>query len=111
MKILYEVLVPTIYGDTVKPIKTRHHKEWDKQVQRISGGMTILSPAKGKWIFKGEEFPEKVSPVRIMCSQDDMIKIVKMTLKHYRQKAVMFYVLSNQVFIVSLKDGQLDYGV
>ena len=104
MKLLFEILVPTIYGDTLKPIKTRHHKKWDERIQAISGGMTILSSARGKWTFQGVEYPEKVIPVRIMCSEAQMKKIVDITISHYRQKAVMYYVLSNQVFIVNADD-------
>ena len=44
---LYEILVPTKYGDNEKPIRTKHHKEWDKYVRKISGGLTILTPGKG----------------------------------------------------------------
>ncbi len=104
MNILYEILVPTIYGDTLKPIRTRHHKKWDELVQAISGGMTILSSAMGKWTFKGVEYPEKVIPVRIMCNSTQMKEIVNITLRHYRQKAVMYYVLSNEVQIVYAKE-------
>lgn len=100
MKILYEILVPTIYGDTLKPIRTRHHKKWDERVQAITGGMTILASARGKWVFQGVEYPEKVIPVRIMCNEAQMKRIVQITIEHYRQKAVMYYVLSNQVFVV-----------
>lgn len=100
MKLLYEILVPTIYGDTMKPISTKHHKSWDVRIQKISGGLTILSPAKGKWIYKGVEYPEKVIPVRVMCMPSQMKEIVRITLEHYRQKAVMYYVLSNEVHIV-----------
>lgn len=101
MKLLYEILVPTRYGDgKMSPIKTRHHKKWDERIQAISGGMTILSSARGKWTFQGVEYPEKVIPVRIMCTEAQMKKIVEITISHYRQKAVMYYVLSNQVFIV-----------
>lgn len=101
MKKLYEILVPTIYGDTMKPIKTRHHKQWDKRVQAISGGLTILSPGKGKWVFKGVEYPERVIPVRVMVDEKEILRIVQITMDHYRQKAVMYYCLSNEVFIVS----------
>lgn len=102
MKLLYEILVPTRYGDgKMSPIKTRHHKKWDERIQAISGGMTILSSARGKWTFQGVEYPEKVIPVRIMCTEAQMKKIVEITISHYRQKAVMYYVLSNQVFIVN----------
>ena len=104
MKLLYEILVPTMYGDTLQPIGTKHHKKWDERVQAISGGLTILSPAKGKWIYKGVEYPERVLPVRIMCTETDMKKIVKITMEHYRQKAVMFYVLSTNVQIIHRED-------
>lgn len=123
MKVLYEVLVPTIYGDTMKPIRIRHHKEWDKYIQSITGGLTILSSAQGKWTHEGVEYPEKVIPVRVMVEEEEMMyldtrmrdtgersldhtqinKIIQFTLSHYRQKAVMFYVVSNQVQIVYAK--------
>ena len=100
MKTLYEILVPTIYGDSLKPIRTRHHKHWDRRIQNITGGLTVLSPAKGKWTYKGEEYPEKVIPVRIMCTKSQMEKVVQITLEHYRQKAVMYYTLSTDVHVV-----------
>jgi hypothetical protein len=31
MKFLYEILVPTLYGDTQIPIGVKHHKRWDKK--------------------------------------------------------------------------------
>lgn len=104
MKVLYEVLVPTMYGDTQTPIGTRHHKHWDVRVQAISGGLTILSPARGKWIYKGVEYPERVIPVRIMCTEPQINEIVRITIEHYRQEAVMYYVLSNDVHIVHRGD-------
>jgi hypothetical protein len=104
MKLLYEILVPTMFGDTQTPIGTRHHKHWDVRVQAISGGLTILSPARGKWIYKGIEYPERVIPVRIMCTEPEIKEIVRITIEHYRQKAVMYYVLSNDVHIVHRED-------
>ena len=101
---LYEILVPTIYGDTIKPIRTKHHKNWDKGVQKLSGGLTILTPGKGIWIHEGKEYLERVIPVRIMCEAKVMDKIVMFTLKHYRQKAVMYYVLSEECYIISNPD-------
>lgn len=104
MKFLYEILVPTMFGDTQTPIGTRHHKSWDTRVQRISGGLTVLSPARGKWIYKGVEYPERVIPVHIMCTEPEMKQIVKLTMEHYRQNAIMYYVLSNDVHIVHRED-------
>jgi hypothetical protein len=96
MKKLFEILVPTIYGDTIKPIKTRHHKNWDKFVRNISAGLTILTPAKGQWVFKNELFEERVIPVRIFCTEEEMKKIVAFSFLHYRQKAIMYYVISSE---------------
>lgn len=101
MKKLYEILVPTIYGDgTMKPIKTKHHKKWDEMVLKVAGGLTILSPSKGKWTYKGEQYPERVIPVKIMCTEQQIRQIVQFTITHYRQQAVMFYKLSDQVEII-----------
>lgn len=103
---LYEILVPTIYGDTMKPIRTRHHKNWDAFVRKISNGLTLFPVAKGQWICTdGDEkqkwklFEERVIPVRILCKEDDIEQIIDFTLSHYRQIAVMYYVVSEQCYI------------
>ena len=100
---LFEILVPTKYGDTLADIPKRKHLEWDNKVQALAGGLTVLSPAKGKWTFKGKEYPEAVIPVRIMCSSSIMQEIVPMTAIHFRQKAVMFYILASKVWIKHFK--------
>jgi hypothetical protein len=103
---LFEILVPTIYGDTMKPIRTKHHKKWDERVKKLSGGLTILTPGKGVWVHEGKDYVERVIPVRIMCEEKVMEQIVKITLQHYRQKAVMYYVLSTECYIVSKEEAK-----
>lgn len=100
MKKMYEIIIPTMYGDTLKPIKTKHHKSWDRWVQSITGGLTILSSAKGKWIYNGVEYPEKVIPVRICCEQKDIQRIIQFTLSHYRQKVVLAYCVSSEIYMM-----------
>ena len=101
---LYEILVPTQYGyPKVTPIRTKHHKEWDKRVLKITGGLTILSSAKGKWVHQGVEYPERVLPVRILCTQFQILNIAHMTLEHYRQKAVLFYKVSDEAHLIYAK--------
>lgn len=97
---LFEVLVPTKYGDTIKPVSTKHHKNWDAVVRKISGGLTILKPGKGQWVFEQSLWEERIIPVRIMCSENQIKQIVNFTIKHYRQKAVMYYVVSEDCRIV-----------
>ena len=97
---LYEILVPTIYGDTLKPISTAHHKNWDAEVRKITNGLTILKPAKGQWLHESKLYEERTIPVRIACGPIQMNKIVDLTLRHYRQKAVMYYLISEDCHIV-----------
>jgi hypothetical protein len=99
-KYLYEIIVPTIYGDTLKPISTKHHKNWDTEVRKITGGLTIYQPAKGQWVHESDLCEERVIPVRIACAPRDIDRIIAFTLKHYRQKAVFYYLVSQHCFTV-----------
>lgn len=96
---LYCILVPTQYGDTLKPIRTKHHKEWDKRIINITNGLTILEPGKGKWFFNNVTYQEKVIPVLVMCDENLIEEIIDITIQHYRQKAVMWYIVSDKVNI------------
>lgn len=97
--VLYEILVPTTSNEG-KPYRTRYHKVWDGKVRDITGGLTIIPPVKGQWIApNGELFAERMIPVRIACTEEQIEQIADMTAKYYNQKAVMYYLLSNQVYI------------
>lgn len=96
---LWEVLVPTQWNDG-RPIHTRHHRVWDAKVMTISGGLTILTPTKGKWDAPdGSLFAERMIPVRVACSEGDIVKVADITAKHYQQLAVMYYLVSEVVVI------------
>lgn len=101
MKYLWEILVPTIRNDG-RPIRTRCHRVWDAKVRDISGGLTILTPAKGQWISdkSGKLFTERMIPVRIACSRSDIENIAEMTKKYYEQEKVMYSLVSKEVYIV-----------
>ena len=97
--ILYEILVPC-QTNKGKPIRTRQHREWDRRVRRITGGLTVLPPAKGQWVSpSGELFAERMIPVRIMADVSMMQQIADMTATFYEQQAVMYYKLSDEVTI------------
>lgn len=98
---LWEVLVPTVSNDG-KPFRTRFHKQWDAKVYAITGGLTILSPAKGRWVCPaGNLFAERMIPVRVACTREQVTEILKMTMKYYDQKAVMGYKVSEDVIILN----------
>lgn len=95
---LFEILVPTIMDG--KPVRTRFHKVWDKKVQDIAGGLSILKPIKGKWVSPDKElFTERMIPVRIACTLSQIVEIADLTASYYNQKAVMYYRISDFVII------------
>ena len=97
---MFEILVPTIRRADGKPIKTRFHRVWDAKVREISGGLTILTPAKGQWKSpNGELFVERMIPVRIICTLERIEDIAKMTAVYYDQLAVLYYRISDHAVI------------
>ena len=108
MKDLWEILVPTTHQDG-RPIKTKFHRVWDEQVRKVSHGLTIMSPVKGQWIFKEELFEERMIPVRLIATREQVDEIVKMTLKYYDQLAVLAYKIADDV-ILRHRDGEGDIG-
>lgn len=98
-KSMWEILVPTQLN-CGKPIRTRQHREWDSRVRRISGGLTVLSPAKGQWISNdGDLYKERMIPVRIVCSREEIEKIIDITMAFYDQLAVLAYKVSDEVIL------------
>jgi hypothetical protein len=99
---LWEILVPCNYNDG-KPVRTKHHKEWDKVVRKISGGLTLYTPAKGQWVDPNDKklYEDRMIPVRIKCSEQVIKQIAQFTLGHYRQKAVLIYRVSDYALVVT----------
>ncbi len=97
-KELWEILVPTM-SRTDKPFRTRHHKAWDAKVERISGGLTVLTPGKGTWVHDGATHRERMIPVRIMCTREQIERIIDLTLEHYDQIAVLAYRVSDEIIL------------
>lgn len=103
---LWEVLVPTNMGDTGKTVRTRHHQVWDARVLALSGGLTILKPAKGQWVCPsdGKLYHDRVIPVRIACDRKTIVKILQITKAHYRQIDVLAYKISEEVIFLSAEE-------
>lgn len=98
---LWEILVPTKFQDNGNPVRTKHHKEWDRYVISISGGLTILKPARGSWVSSDKNlYEDRVIPVRIACTENQILKIMEFTKRHYRQLSVMAYKISNEVLFI-----------
>jgi hypothetical protein len=98
MNCIWEILIPTARRDG-EYFRTRQHREWDTRVRRVSGGLTVLPPAKGQWIGPDGVYVERMIPVRISCTEEEINQIADMTAAFYDQDAVMFYCISDKVFI------------
>ena len=98
---LYEILVPTVRNNG-KPFHLKHHRVWDEKVLAIAGGLTIIFPQKGKWVSNDKKlFAERMIPVRIACTQEQIQIISDLTAKHYEQLAIFFYKVSDEVEVVN----------
>ena len=100
MNTVWQILVPCNFNNG-KPVRTRHHREWDRQVRLITGGLTIFPPSKGQWTDQsdGKLYRDRVIPVNLMCDEKQIEKIADITIKHYRQLAVMYFKISDVAYI------------
>lgn len=103
---LWEILVPT--ERRLRPGKyytTKYHRVWDAKVRELTGGLTIMTPAKGQWVAPdGELFIERMIPVRILATREQIEQVIDHTLKYYDQLAVLCYRISDEVILKHAKD-------
>lgn len=98
-KCMWEILVPTA-KENGEPISLKHHQDWDAKVLAITGGLTVCLPTVGQWASPaGTLFVERMIPVRIACSIEEIEKIADLMAAHYDQQSVMYYRVSEQVVI------------
>lgn len=99
---LWEIVVPTV-SNTGRPVSVRHHAEWDAYVKRVAGGMTLYQPARGSWVdpASGADFTERMIPVRIMCTREQIVDICKETARFYDQLAVLATLVATETVLVS----------
>ena len=101
-QMMWEILVP-VKDNSGNKFPLSYHNEWDNFVENLTGGLTVMRPAKGRWISPiGTKVHEKMIPCRIRCSEEDINKIVDFTIKHYNQEAVAYYLVSPR-FIIKYK--------
>ena len=103
-KHMWEILVPTVRPNTCgeKYFRTRYHRVWDAKVRDITCGMTIMPPTRGQWVSPhGVLFEERMIPVRLLATREDIERVIDMTLEHYEQEAVLCYRISDEVILRS----------
>jgi hypothetical protein len=84
-RVFWEILVPTHFNNHIK-IEVEYHKQWDLFVEQVTKGLTIENPTRGIWISEdGIKYEERMIPVKIACTKEEIEIIADYTAKHYRQ--------------------------
>lgn len=98
---LFEILVPVTNRVTGRKIPVKVHREWDYFVRSVSGGLTLLGPVKGQWLYKPSYSlsEEKMIPVRISCTREEFDRIMEYTRTHYNQLVIFGYKISDEVIL------------
>lgn len=59
-----------------------------------------MNPVKGQWISSDEKlFAERMIPVRIIATKNEIENIVDMTIEYYDQLAVLAYKVSDDIIL------------
>lgn len=101
-KCMWEILVPTERrSEPGKHYRTRYHRVWDAKVRAITGGLTIMAPTRGQWVnpSTGELSNERMIPVRIVATREEIEIVAELTLVYYDQLAVLCYKISDEVIV------------
>ncbi len=98
---LWEIYVPVCQTLSTTRFTDKHHRQWDNEVIRLTGGLTLLKSIKGKSIsvFNGQTCEEEMIPVRIAADIHIMVQISIFTAKHYSQESVFYYKVSDRAMI------------
>lgn len=100
---LWEILVPTVRNDG-RPFRLRYHRVWDARVRAISGGQTVMPVAKGYWLSQDQLYAERMIPVRVLATREEIEMIVEMSLDYYDQLAILAYKISDEVIMKERKE-------
>jgi hypothetical protein len=104
MKGMWEILVPTKRNDG-RPFRTRYHRVWDAKVREISGGLTIMPVVKGQWLDGAVLYHnERMIPVRIIATREEIEAIIDFTIPYYEQEAVLAYKVAEEVILKNKSD-------
>ena len=61
----------------------------------------MLRSATGQWVHLGKVHQESVIPVRLLATREQMEEVAKFTVRHYRQKVIMAYKISDEVMFMT----------
>jgi len=91
---LWAILVPR-YSSDGEEWDASYHREWDRRVSEITGGLTILPSVDGRW----GDMKERNIVVQVACGTMVMAEIALLTAEYYHQEAVLYWLVSEEAMI------------
>lgn len=101
MKKLFEIIIPKSDNNGTE-FTAEKYQQWGDTVLSYTTGFTQYPTCLGYWINPETKYPqiEEVIPVKIWCFKETIQAIAAFTKTHFEQKEVMFYELSEKVYMV-----------
>jgi hypothetical protein len=96
-RLLWGIRIP-IADNRGRVFSQPHHRVFMDPVLKKSGGSTENSWASGKWIDKSRLYTDRIIPFEFMATIEEAEAIAKRAAKHYRQRMIHYYVISDRVF-------------
>lgn len=59
-----------------------------------------MAPLKGEWV-SDQLFRERMIPVRLYCTEDQIRAVAKFAKKYYDQQVILYYKISDEVVFYS----------
>jgi hypothetical protein len=103
---LYEIICPVRQNNG--QLYYMAHRAFRRAVGALAGGYTVLPECEGFWIDPetGQEYAEKVIPLRVACSASIFMVILAKHQQCYPdQECVMWYIVAQDVHFVSKPKG------
>lgn len=105
-KKLYEIQIPVAPNlpevficDKNGNFNQEYHDRFLAKVLTVANGYTALPIVEGAWINgSGKTFIEKMIPVRIFCTDENITEIASFAKRHYDQEAIFVVELGTAIF-------------
>ena len=103
MKNLYEILIPVADNDG-HTFSNSYRKIFVDILIKETGGLSVLPTVKGFWIDKGITYADENTPLRVICTGEDIERFAYIAKEHFNQLAILYYKISDDVVIYTGED-------
>lgn len=103
MKNLYEILIP-IADNAGFVFSDSHRKLFFDMLIGETSGLSILPNLQGFWEEKGKIYEDINTPLRVICTGEDIKRFANTAKEHFDQLAILYYQISDNVVFYTGED-------